>query len=96
MKFRVAHETSRNNMYAVMAHAGIWTDLHYQTIVGDTVVNAIVPAKLLKKNHGLLPKKAVTLLKNPSAEHQLALRAMYKIKVNYTYLGTEDNQKAMA
>lgn len=79
--------TKAEMMHSVMNHSGIWTDLKYTAVIGDTLVKAIIPQKTLVSepftSYKTMPKEVVALLRNPSADSKIKLRAIYGVEVEY-------------
>ena len=74
--------TKSERLKGVMANSGIWGPLKYVTKYGDTLIEAIIPAPVLKK--GLIPRSIMALIFHPTAENRMKLR-LKGIKVKYTY-----------
>lgn len=79
--------TKAEMMHSVMNHSGIWTDLKYTAVIGDTLVKANIPQKALISEpftpYKVMPKEVVALLRNPSPESKMKLRAVYGVKAEY-------------
>ena len=79
--------TKAEMMHSVMAHNNIWSDVKYVAVVSDTLVKAIIPQKTLVSepftSYKTMPKEVVALLRNPSADSKIKLRAIYGVEVEY-------------
>lgn len=79
--------TQNERNFSIMAHSNIWSDVSYQVVVGDTLVKATIPQKALCEEPftGIktVPPMVVALLRSPSPEHKIKLRAVYGVKVQY-------------
>jgi hypothetical protein len=79
--------TKAEKNMSIMAHSGIWTDLKYVAVVGDTMVKANIPQKTLESEpftpYKVIPREVVALLRNPSPESKMKLRAIYGVTVEY-------------
>ena len=79
--------TKAEMMHSVMNHSGIWTDLKYTAVIGDTLVKANIPQKSLESEpfapYKVMPSEVVSLLRNPSADSKMKLRAIYGVEVEY-------------
>ena len=80
--------TKAEKNMSIMAHSGIWTDLKYTAVIGDTLVKANIPQKSLESEpftpYKVMPREVVALLRNPSADSKMKLRAIYGVTVEYT------------
>lgn len=79
--------TKAEQNYSIMANSNIWSDVSYQVVVGDTLVRATIPQKCLRTEAftGLktIPPMVVALLRSPSPEHKMKLRARYGVEAQY-------------
>ena len=79
--------TKAEMMHSVMAHNNIWSSVKYTAVVGDTLVRAEIPQKALVSepftNYKTMPKEVVALLRNPSSDSKIKLRAIYGVIVEY-------------